>query len=130
MPLTFILAGSGLGFAGSLQGVFCSYTATLSSGEGNQHDASTLPAVQTTPPITGMLASFTGLEIDNWILELRGECQSGSFITITKAVIDGWVGQQGETVTEQGLDNTSSVCWFSREKLHLTPLDRIYHILG
>jgi hypothetical protein len=102
-------AGSGLGFAGNLQGVYCSYTATLTAGEGNTQDPSTFPAAQTGPPATGMLASFTGLEMDNWQLQIKGECDNGSFVTVTQAIVDGWVGVQGGTVTTQQLDDESPV---------------------
>jgi hypothetical protein len=99
-------AGSGLSFAGSLQGVYCSYTATLTAGKGNNQDPSTFPARQTGPPATGMLASFTGLEIDNWELQIEGNCGSGSFVIISQAIVDGWVGVQA---TNQTLGNTSPV---------------------
>lgn len=56
-----------------------------------------------------MLASFTGLEMDNWQLQIKGECGSGSFVTVTQAIVDGWVGVQGGTVTSQVLDDTSPV---------------------
>jgi hypothetical protein len=101
--------GSGIGFSGSLQGVYCSYTATLSPGEGNTASTLSTPAAQTSPPQTGLLASYTGLEVANWELELKGECGNGSMIRIGSAVVEGWVGAQGGTVSNRTLDDMSSV---------------------
>ncbi|CAG8592822.1 12136_t:CDS:2 [Acaulospora colombiana] len=82
--------GSGLSFSGSIQGVYCTYTATLLPGEGNTASASSAPTPQTAPPENGMLASFTGLDNANWELELKGQCGNGSMIKIATAVVEGW----------------------------------------
>ncbi|CAG7852624.1 SubName: Full=Uncharacterized protein {ECO:0000313/EMBL:CCA75970.1} [Serendipita indica DSM 11827] len=104
--------GTGFSIAGSLQGVYCSYTAVLSAGAGNKHDTSSI-SPQTAPPATGMLAQFTGLENDNWVLKLRGDCSNGSFLKITQAVIDGWVGGDGGTVSNNTLDDQSNQLRYS-----------------
>lgn len=57
-----------------------------------------------------MLASFTGLPMDNWDLQLKGNCDNGSMIKVTNAVIDGWVGFEGGSVSTRTLDDTSPVC--------------------
>ena len=92
-----------------MSGVYCNYTATLSPGDNNPQSQSALPPAQTASPSTGMLASFTGLEIGNWDLQLKGTCIDGSKIKITQAVIEGWVGVEGSSVTTQKLDDTSTV---------------------
>jgi hypothetical protein len=68
-----------------------------------------VPPVQTASPSNGMLASFTGLEIGNWELQLKGTCINGSKIKITQAVVEGWVGVEGSAVTTRTLDDASPV---------------------
>lgn len=105
-----MLLGSGISFAGSMTGVYCNYTATLSPGDNNPQSLSAMPPAQTGSPSTGMLTSFTGLQIANWQLQLKGTCIDGSKIKVTQAVIEGWVGVEGSSVTSRTLDDTSSVC--------------------
>ena len=64
---------------------------------------------QTSAPATGLLAQFTGLENDNWVLTLRGDCANGSLLQVTRAILDGWVGVDGGTVSNNTLDDRSDV---------------------
>ncbi|KAG8773415.1 hypothetical protein FRC16_005391 [Serendipita sp. 398] len=100
--------GTGLGLEGSLAGVYCNYTATLNPGKGNNSPTSALPPAQTGSPATGFLASFTGLENNNWELTLKGDCTNGSQVKIFKGVVEGWVGVEGGTVSNRTLDDSDS----------------------
>jgi len=109
MLISCSCSGTGVGFAGSISGVYCTYKAMLSAGDNNNTPPSSIPGPQTASPSTGMLASYTGLPIGNWQLQLKGICGSGSKVKITDAVVDGWVGEQGGQVTSRKLDSADSV---------------------
>ncbi|PVG04059.1 hypothetical protein CPB86DRAFT_771536 [Serendipita vermifera] len=112
--------GSRVGFSGSIQGVYCTYTATLSPGEGNPASSSSVPSPQTAPPENGMLASFTGLDNANWELELKGQCGNGSMIKVAHAVVDGWVGAPGGSLSNRTLDDLSAEIKYSGNDWSIT----------
>lgn len=58
-----------------------------------------------------MLASFTGLPVDNWGIKLEAECSSGSSsMKVFGVDADAWVGNSGDTVSNNTLDDMNPVC--------------------
>ncbi|KIM22927.1 hypothetical protein M408DRAFT_332608 [Serendipita vermifera MAFF 305830] len=51
--------------------------------------------------------------MDNWSLQLKGDCSSGSMIKIHEAIVEGWVGTEGSSVSNRTLDDTSSELGYS-----------------
>ena len=91
---------------GSQSGTGCSYTATIRSQR--QNDNTPLPPAQTSPQDANLLVSFSGLPFAPYLVTLDAKCNN-SRLVVTQVEMTLWSGDEGQTVTEESVDDTSPV---------------------
>jgi hypothetical protein len=106
-PRNDLPAVNAINIRGSQTGIGCSYTATIKSQRPN--DSTSLPPAQTSPQDANLLVSFSGLSFGPYSLSLQANCDSSSFIQVTRVEMSLWSGDSGQTVSEEDIDDISPV---------------------
>lgn len=91
---------------GSQSGIGCSYTAKILPQR--QNDNTPLPPAQTSPQDANLLVSFSGLPFAPYSLSLEANCND-SRLDVSQVEITFWSGDEGQTVTDEIIDDASPV---------------------